>query len=132
MVLVDTSVWIAAFRAEGLIETLVDPADIVTCLPVIQEVLQGIRSQAHHRAARQTFLAMPLLEERLGTEHFIEAAELFRRARAGGYTVRSSFDCLIAVCALRHDALLLHADRDFDAIARIAPLRSRNVSAKVN
>ncbi len=33
----------------------------------------------------------------------------------------------IAVCAVRNDLTLLHHDRDFDQIARIAPLLSRNV-----
>ena len=41
--------------------------------------------------------------------------------------MRSSVDCLIAVCAIRNDLTLLHHDRDFDQLARIAPLRSHDV-----
>ena len=48
-------------------------------------------------------------------------------ARRTGVTVRSSVDCLIAVCAIRNDLTLLHHDRDFDQLARIAPLRSHDV-----
>lgn len=52
---------------------------------------------------------------------------LYRTARRVGATVRSSVDCVIAACALRHDLVVLHDDRDFDAIARISPLKATNV-----
>jgi predicted nucleic acid-binding protein len=38
---------------------------------------------------------------------YIEAAELFRRLRARGITIRSTIDCLIANLATHHDALIL-------------------------
>jgi len=43
VVLVDTSAWIEVFRKPSrlAIESAVDFDDIVTCLPVVQEVLQG-------------------------------------------------------------------------------------------
>ena len=34
-------------------------------------------------------------------------------------------DCCIAEIAIAHDALLLHRDRDFSAIATVRPLRER-------
>ncbi len=42
MILVDTSVWIELFRksSDFNIEDEIDLEEIVTCLPVIQEVLQ--------------------------------------------------------------------------------------------
>jgi predicted nucleic acid-binding protein len=43
--------------------------------------------------------------------------------------VRSGVDCLVAVCALRHDLEVLHRDRDFGVLARVAPLRVRDLSA---
>jgi predicted nucleic acid-binding protein len=45
VVLVDTSVWIETFRAKPSLrlDRLVEFEDIVTCLPIIQEVLQGFR-----------------------------------------------------------------------------------------
>jgi hypothetical protein len=42
--------------------------------------------------------------------------------------VRSSVDCLVAACALRHGLLVLHQDRDYDQIAGIAPLSVRRVA----
>jgi len=41
--------------------------------------------------------------------------------------VRSSVDCLIAACALRHDLDVLHRDRDFPVLARVSRLRQRRV-----
>jgi predicted nucleic acid-binding protein len=51
------------------------------------------------------------------------AAGLFRACRRHGETVRNLVDCLIAAVALRVGAALIHADSDFDAIARTTPLR---------
>lgn len=39
--------------------------------------------------------------------------------------MRSSVDCLIATCAIRHDLEWLHRDRDYSAIGRISALRQR-------
>jgi predicted nucleic acid-binding protein len=46
-------------------------------------------------------------------------------ARRGGLTVRSSIDCLIAACSMRHDLEVLHRDRDFAALAGVTALKSR-------
>ena len=56
---------------------------------------------------------------------FEAAADLYRSARRAGFTVRSSTDCLIAACALRHDLEVLHRDRDFPALASVSALRVR-------
>jgi len=47
------------------------------------------------------------------------------QARRSGFTVRSGVDCLIAACALRHGLMVLHHDRDFDALARVSSLTAR-------
>ncbi len=129
MYLVDTSVWIDVFHRPRRIDlpALIDPDEIVTCLPVAQEVLQGFRDDHAFRVAREAMRALPIVEAPLGTAVFEAAVDLFRLARRNGVTVRSSTDCLIAVCALRNDLTLLHHDRDFDQIARVVPVRARNV-----
>jgi predicted nucleic acid-binding protein len=43
-------------------------------------------------------------------------------------TIRSSVDCVIAVCALRHALTVVHVDRDFGLIARVAPLQQRGLA----
>ena len=129
MYLIDTSVWIDVFHRPRRIDlrSLVDPDGIVTCLPVVQEVLQGFRDDRAFRVARDAMRAIPTVEEPLGRTAFEDAVDLYRLARRAGVTVRSSVDCLIAVCAVRNDLTVLHRDRDFDRIARIAPLRCWNV-----
>jgi predicted nucleic acid-binding protein len=120
--------WIELFRARRPLdlEQLVDLDELVTCLPVVQEVLQGFRDERAYRIARDAMLAMPLLESPLGEALFLEAADLYRRARRAGVTVRSSVDCLIAACAIRHDCEVLHRDRDYAGLARISALRERS------
>jgi len=132
VVLVDTSVWIQVFRRGSTLnlESVVDLDDVVTCGPVIQEVIQGFDEERAFRVARDSMLALPVLENPLTLHVFEQAAELYRRGRRAGTTLRSSVDCLIATCALMHDAEVLHCDRDYDAIAALTPLRARNVGQK--
>jgi predicted nucleic acid-binding protein len=67
------------------------------------------------------------VESPLRAEVFLEATELYRRARRAGRTIRSGIDCLIAVCALRNSLAVLHCDRDFDRLAEVSALQSRAV-----
>ena len=132
MVLVDTSVWIGLFRkSPGVqLESLVDFDDIVTCLPVIQEVLQGFDAQPAYLRARESMLALPIVESPLGHDVILEAVDMYRSGRRAGITIRSSVDCVIAACAIRHQLEVLHADRDYDAIAKISPLLARNIARR--
>ena len=127
MILVDTSIWIEVFRARRPLdlETLVDFDEVATCLPVIQEVLQGFRDEGAYRHAREAMLSLPIIESPLPVGVFSDAIDLYRGARRAGLTVRSSVECLIAACAIRHDLEVLHRDRDFVAIAQVAALRQR-------
>jgi len=133
VLLVDTSAWIEVFRKPaGLDLSGVGWLDqVVTCLPVVQEVLQGFRDEAAFRVARDAMLALPCVESPLPQARFEEAAALYRSARRAGFTVRSGIDCLIAACAIRHGLTVLHADRDFSLLAKVSPLQERNVSASV-
>jgi hypothetical protein len=75
-----------------------------------------------------TLYALPIVESPLRAVVFDEAVDLYRRARAAGRTVRSSVDCLIAACAVRHGLLVLHRDRDFPALAAVSALRERAIA----
>jgi predicted nucleic acid-binding protein len=127
VVLVDTSIWIEVFRRPTRLrlEALIDFDEVVTCLPVVQEVLQGFTDEGAFTLARDAMLALPIVESPLGPTVFQEAVGLYRTARRTGHTVRSGVDCLIAACALRHRLVVLHHDRDYDALARISPLQVR-------
>ena len=129
MTLVDTSVWIEVFRARRPLDLEAHLAfdEVVTCLPVVQEVLQGFGDEGAYRTAEDAMLAFPIVESPLGVDVVLGAVDLFRTARRRGLTVRSSVDCLIAACALRHDLEVLHRDRDFAALAEVSRLRQRDV-----
>lgn len=125
MYLVDSSVWIELFRKQSAFpaRSFPDLDDVATCLPVVQEVLQGFRDEPAFRAAREAMWALPIVESPLSRAVFEEAVDLYRRARRSGRTVRSSVDCLIAACALRHGLIVLHLDRDYDLLAEVAALQ---------
>ena len=129
MVLVDTSVWVEVFRRPSRLSlgVVADIEEVVTCLPVVQEVLQGFRDERAFRTAREAMWAFPIVESPLSSEIFEEAVRLYRAARRAGLTVRSGVDCLIAACAVRHGLTVAHHDRDFESIAEICPLQTREV-----
>ena len=98
MILLDSSVWIASFQRRAPIDlnAVVDLDDVVTCLPVVQEVLQGFHDEGAFRVAQISLLSFPVVESPLGQNVFLDAVTLYRSARRAGVTVRSSVDCLIA------------------------------------
>jgi predicted nucleic acid-binding protein len=94
---------------------------IVTCLPVIQEVLQGFDDEQAFRIARTAMYALPCVDSPLTSGTADVAVDLYRRARRAGVTVRSSVDCLIAASATRHQLTVLHRDRGYASLARLVP-----------
>lgn len=134
MELVDTSAWIEVFRrgSKVTLDELVQDRDrVVTCLPVLQEVLQGFDDERAFVIAQSAFNALPCLDSPLTGAVFDRAIDLYRRLRRAGITPRSSTDCLIAASALRHGATVVHYDRDFTAMAPVVGLRERNVAGRV-
>ena len=97
MVLIDTSVWIEVFKARKPLdlEKLVDLEEVATCLPIIQEVLQGFRDESAFRKAREAMFNLAVIESPLEPRVFDEAVDLYRTARRNSLTIRSSTDCLI-------------------------------------
>ena len=130
MLLVDTSVWIEVFRRPSRFQlgSVADLDEVVTCLPVIQEVLQGFLEEHAFRIAREAMFALPVLESPVSREVFEEAVQLYRVARRSGITVRSGTDCLIAACAIRHGIPVLHYDRDFTPLAQVSSLKEQRIS----
>jgi predicted nucleic acid-binding protein len=125
VVLVDTSVWIIAEHKKVPVASLLPPDEIVaTCPMIVQEVLRGTPDAVHYEAARSVLLATEMLDEWTPFERFEAAARVFLACRDAGVTPRSSVDCLIAATAIAHDATLVHADRDFEHMARVLPLKT--------
>jgi len=129
--LVDTSAWILHFsRNSGFdLRSVCSPDQRVLCLPVYQEILQGIRDESAFHVMRSTLQSAVFVESPLSTEIYDEAIALYRNARKHGLTVRSSVDCLIAACAIRHQLIVLHHDRDYAALSKVSALLQQSVES---
>jgi predicted nucleic acid-binding protein len=128
VILADTSAWIEVYRGTGssvhlaMRRLLLERSDLCVTETVVMEMLASARPREHLAAVRRRLLSFPMLQVG-GLETFERAAMIQRACRAGGETVRSLTDCLTAAVAIRDGATLLHADRDFDTIARHTSLR---------
>ena len=100
---------------------IAEEGDLVITDVVVMEVLAGAHSEERVSELRRLLNRFDLIPVE-GLADFEAAATLYRRCRRGGETVRKLTDCLIATVALRAGAALLHRDKDFDVIARYAPL----------
>lgn len=124
MILVDTSAWIEFLRDTG--SPVCEEVDrrlggrIAVTDPVLMEVLAGARDDGHLRNLRGLLNRATLLP--CDSADYESAALLYRACRSNGETVRKLIDCLIAAVAIRHRTPLLHANADFDVLARHTPL----------
>jgi len=120
MILIDSSAWIEYLRDTGSptcqrVDDLL-ASDFATCAPVRMELLAGARDDTHLQQLRGLLARASLI----GTEpiDYDGAAQLYRTCRRQGETVRRMIDCLIAAHAIRAEIPVLHADTDFDVLAR--------------
>jgi predicted nucleic acid-binding protein len=128
VIVVDTSVWIDVLNETGspqalrCVELIEGGEPIALTDIVFTEILQGFRSDREARLVEGHLKAFPML--RLdGLDDFALAAQLYRRARRAGVTIRKTLDCLIAAPCVRTGAPILHSDADFDRLAECTPLR---------
>lgn len=130
-VLPDTSAWSLLLRRRkadapdsrvaSLLREAIDGEDRVFLLGIVcQEVLQGVRSDEQRRDLISRLDPFPLIEPERAT--YRRAAELWDRCARSGTPV-STVDVLIAQTALDHSCSLLTDDKDFERIARHAPLK---------
>jgi predicted nucleic acid-binding protein len=128
VILADTSAWVEYLRATGsrthttMRRLIADERELVVTDVVVMEILAGARTEARLLQLRRLLNRFELIPV-VGLADFEAAADVYRRCRRAGETVRKLTDCLIAAVALRADAELLHDDRDFEVIARHLPLR---------
>ncbi len=131
-ILVDTSVWVDFFngnpspQAETLARLIREDADLVTCGLIVSEVLQGLRQAKSLLNIERHFRQMDWLSPK-EPDTYLEAADLFRRLRERGITIRSTIDCVIASLAAHHDALILSKDRDLTLIVESSLLALRSM-----
>lgn len=129
MIVVDTSVWIEFFANRDTPQT----AYLDRCLNggngeelaltdiVLTEILRGLRTDREVRRVDERLSVFEVLRLR-DLSDFRRAAALYRSARRQGVTIRRTSDCLIAAVCVREQVPLLHADADFDHLARVTEL----------
>ncbi len=131
MIVVDTSVWIDVLndvdspKASRCTELLKDGAPLALTDVIFTEVLQGFRHDRDARRVEKHLRAFPVLRLE-DLDDFALAAELYRKARRSGVTIRKTLDCLIAAPCVRESAPILHADEDFDRLASCTDLEVFN------
>lgn len=125
MIVVDTSAWVEHQRATGsrvhreVARLLDERGQIAVTEIVVMEMLGGARDPAKTARFLRGFAMLRLQ----GLADFEQAARLYRLCREAGETVRKLTDCLVAVPTIRAGATLLHADQDFEKLARHSPLK---------
>jgi len=120
-VLVDTTVWIDFFadkkceQVHILTSLLEKKENICICGIILTEILQGIRDDKDY--ARTKRLMESLVFLKMSRQTFLRSADMYRRLRQKGITVRNSLDCMIAAIAVEYQLPLLQHDRDFAPLA---------------
>jgi len=128
LIIPDSSAWIEYLRrsgrqADNALDAAVEAGEIIAVTDVtLMEVLAGAKEQERYARFRRLLATFDFVPTESPSD-YIAAADLFRQCRAAGVVVRSMTDCLIAAVAIRTGAEVLHQDKDFDALARIAGLR---------
>ena len=121
----DTSAWVELFRGTGsavhlrLRRALQSGEALFMPDAVYQELLQGARGPEHFVRLQSELDTVRTFDAHDSREVARQGAMLYARCRWQGVTIRSPNDCLIAACAIESGEPLLHADRDFLALARI-------------
>jgi predicted nucleic acid-binding protein len=128
LILIDTSAFTEFLNKTGSpfdreIESLISK-DKETAIAdiVLTEVLQGIKNDKDYAEVKKSLLSFPVYSLK-GVDSFIAAADLYRKCRKKGLTIRNTTDLLIAQIALENDLILLHNDKDFDTLAGMCNLR---------
>ena len=128
MILVDTSIWVDLFRdptgnVRDALELVTSDEEVVLTRFNQLELLQGARDEQEWTVLSVYLEHQDYLETE--PETWRNAARIYFDLRRRGQTVRNTVDCCIAELAYQHDALLVHRDRDFAAIADVRPIRHR-------
>lgn len=126
MIFVDTSVWVDFFNGRDslkisyLIEAIQNERVAIGDL-IYTEVLQGFWSDRAFKICC-SLLDSLVMFEMVGKNIALKSAENYRRLKKSGVTIRKTIDVLIATFCIENGHSLLHADRDFDLIAKHLPL----------
>ena len=129
MILIETSALVNVLRdrtgvlAQRLLLIAGDEEMVISRFTEL-EVLMGAGDEADWQRLISYFAKRTLLDPTPAT--WQGAARIYVDLRRKGHTIRSTIDCCIAQLALETDIMLVHNDRDFDAIATVCALKHRH------
>ena len=123
MILVDTSVLIDFLKGTENTKSELFEMIIRQKLPygiasyTYQEVLQGARDEREYKKLNEYLSTQKIYFLPETVETYEKAAHMFFNLRRQGVTPRSTVDIMIVLIAVKYDLLLLHNDKDFDAVS---------------
>lgn len=119
MIVVDTSVWVAALRSDGdeagALRTLLDEDEVLLPMPVKIELLSGT-SKRHRAALRSALSALPVAYPTDETWRLMDGWTDHTAKLGASFGVG---DLLIAAVAHEAGALVWSLDRDFERLERL-------------
>lgn len=127
--LVDTSVWSLAFRrdntavvpeVQALGHALEGADQVFTTGLVLQELLQGFAGPKTRVQLIERFNALGFLQP--DRQDHVEAAEVRNACRRHGVQI-GTIDALLIQLCLKHDLVMLSADKDFRSAAKHVKFR---------
>lgn len=127
MYLVDTSVWIHALRPTGSpdvqarLKPLIETGHAAVTEWILLELMTGLPKHQTPTILFDWFA--PVTRLHFDATWWQKAYEYAARLRKSGVSP-SAADCFIATIALEHRVVLLHCDRDFEAMAPILKLET--------
>ena len=121
MLLLDNSAWTRIVNGaldDERAETVADWIEqryLSTCLPFILEAGYSAQSAADHRQIMSDFADLPTVMITADVERLAQQAQ--RELAAIGHHRLSPTDVMIAACAHKAEAGVLHYDKDYDTLA---------------
>jgi predicted nucleic acid-binding protein len=130
MILIDTSVLVPLLREEGTgrrerFRDFMKGAEFVLTRFTQTELMQGCASEPQWQQLQYYLDRQDYIE--IEPAGWVDAARIVFDLRKAGLTVRSIFDCCIAQVAIDNRLTLVHNDKDFEAIAKVRPLRQQRL-----
>jgi hypothetical protein len=129
VVLVDTSVLIDYLKGAGnasvsrFQHVLDDGIPFGINSFIYQEVLQGVKTEKDFSLVKEYLDTQRFYSLKDDKDSYAAAAKLYFQCRKKGITVSSTIDFLVVQTALENNLFLLHNDRDFDNIRKVAALK---------
>jgi len=120
MLLIDTSVWVKLLRKNSdefkqTVTKAIDGRDYYLSRFTQTELLQGCLDEQEWLILSNYLEVQDYIEP--SVDSWTVAARIYYDLRRKGITVRNTIDCCIAATAIEQGLLLLHIDKDFEAIS---------------